>query len=103
MSKNRSVTTDARRTVGLRHEPTTHDCFVFCQIIGVEIADEGAYSCVADNGRGVPPQAQVTLAVDSPTRWARLFTPRNVPIGSIVLEEAAHLPDLGTSVTCSMI
>ena len=76
---------------------------MFCQIIGVEIADEGAYSCVADNGRGVPPQAQVTLAVDSPTRWGHLFTPPDVPIGSRVLEEAAHLPDLGSSATCSTI
>lgn len=30
------------------------------KVIGAEISDEGSYTCIADNGRGVPPTAQVT-------------------------------------------
>ena len=37
------------------------------QIVGVDINDEGEYTCLADNGRGVPAEAKVTLAVDSPS------------------------------------
>uniref|UniRef100_A0A0K2VB06 Papilinlike [Apis florea] n=1 Tax=Lepeophtheirus salmonis TaxID=72036 RepID=A0A0K2VB06_LEPSM len=36
------------------------------QIIGVDPSDEGVYTCLADNGRGHPAEATVTLAVDSP-------------------------------------
>jgi hypothetical protein len=32
----------------------------FLQIVGVDVSDEGVYTCFADNGRGVPPQAQVS-------------------------------------------
>ena len=37
------------------------------QIVGVDVSDEGVYTCIADNGRGVPADATVTLAIDSPT------------------------------------
>ena len=36
------------------------------QIIGVDLSDEGEYTCIADNGRGVPDDAKITLAVDDP-------------------------------------
>eukprot|EP00094_Tigriopus_californicus_P005670 TCALIF_05465-PA protein Name:"Similar to Ppn Papilin (Drosophila melanogaster)" AED:0.16 eAED:0.17 QI:0/0/0/0.82/0.81/0.82/34/0/2463 len=36
------------------------------QIVGVDPSDEGVYTCLADNGRGIPAEATVTLAVDSP-------------------------------------
>ena len=36
------------------------------QIIGVDLSDEGEYTCLADNGRGVPADAKITLAVDNP-------------------------------------
>ena len=36
--------------------------YLFClQIVGVDVSDEGVYTCFADNGRGVPPQAQVPV------------------------------------------
>jgi hypothetical protein len=34
--------------------------------VGVDISDEGVYTCLADNGRGVPAEASATLAVDTP-------------------------------------
>lgn len=39
------------------------------QVVGVRRSDEGVYTAVADNGRGRPREAMVTLAVDEPTRW----------------------------------
>ena len=47
----------------------------------MDISDEGVYTCLADNGRGVPAEAEITLAVDSPTE---------VP-ASIVAPEAAEV------------
>ncbi len=61
------------------------------QIVGVEPGDQGVYTCVADNGRGRPATADVSLAVDSPTRCATTFKtfqtfPNHVPI------VRSHLP-----------
>ena len=39
---------------------------LFLQIIGVDRSDEGKYTCIADNGRGVPAEADITLGVDNP-------------------------------------
>ena len=40
--------------------------FILLQIVGVESDDAGEYVCLADNGRGVPADARVTLTVDPP-------------------------------------
>ena len=44
--------------------------FTFLQIVGVDSTDEGVYTCIADNGRGIPAEATVTLAVDPATEIA---------------------------------
>lgn len=31
----------------------------------MDLSDEGKYTCIADNGRGIPSEAQLTLAVDN--------------------------------------
>lgn len=36
------------------------------QIVGVTPEDEGQYTVIADNGRGVPAESVLTLAVDPP-------------------------------------
>ena len=35
------------------------------QIIGVDLTDEGKYTCIADNGRGIPAEAEMNLGVDN--------------------------------------
>ena len=39
--------------------------FSHFKIIGVEKSDEGLYTVLADNGRGLPADARVTLKVDN--------------------------------------
>ena len=42
------------------------------------MSDEGTYTCYADNGRGVPAEAKMTLAVD---------TSASTPIPASIVEE----------------
>ena len=39
--------------------------YIFFQIIGVDLTDEGKYTCIADNGRGIPAEAEMNLGVDN--------------------------------------
>ena len=42
----------------------------------MDVSDEGAYTCLADNGRGIPAEATITLAVDNPVEIpARIVQP----------------------------
>lgn len=53
--------------------------------------DEGSYTCLADNGRGIPAEATVTVAVDNPAEIpAKIIQPQSSDL-VMSLGAPAHL------------